>query len=65
MHGRGDLLGGLAEVLWRLERLDEAKVYLHRMIAELPESKYAVLAQRQLDDPHTAAELTCFGCEEW
>ena len=65
VHSRGDLLGGLAEVLWRLERRDEAKVYLHRMIAELPESKYAILAQRQLDDPNTPAELTCFGCEEW
>ena len=65
VHSRGDLLGGLAEVLWRLEKRDEAKVYLHRMIAELPESKYAILAQRQLEDPNTPAELTCFGCEEW
>ena len=47
-----ELLGGLAEVLWRLERHDDAKVYLHRMIAELPESRYALMAQRQLDDPH-------------
>ena len=65
VHGRGELLGGLAEVLWRLERHDDAKVYLHRMLAELPESKYAVLAQRQLDGPDAPVELTCFGCEEW
>ena len=64
VHSRGELLGGLAEVLWRLERHDDAKVYLHRMIAELPESRYALMAQRQLDDPHTPAELTCFGCYE-
>lgn len=61
---RGELLGGLAEVLWRLERQDDATVYLHRMIAELPTSRYAVMAQGQLDDPHTPAELACFGCYE-
>ena len=38
VDSRGELLGGLAEVLWRLERHDDAKVYLRRMIAELPES---------------------------
>ena len=65
VQGRGELLGGLAEVLWRLERRDDAKVYLHRMIAELPESRHALMAQQQLDDPHTPAELTCFGCDEW
>ena len=61
---RGELLGGLAEVLWRLERHDDAKVYLHRMIAEHPESRYAVMAQGQLNDPDTPAELACFGCYE-
>lgn len=64
VDSRGDLLGGLAEALWRLERQDDAKVYLHRMIAELPKSRYAVMAQGQLDDPDTPAELTCFGCYE-
>ena len=62
VHSRGEILGGLAEVLWRSERHDDAKVYLHRIIAELPESKYALMAQRQLDNPHTPAELTCFDC---
>ena len=65
VDSRGELLGGLAEVLWRLERHDDATVYLRRMIAELPESRYAVMARAQLDDPDTPAELTCFGCEDW
>ncbi len=65
VHSRGELLGGLAEVLWRLERHHDAEVFLNRMIAELPESKYALLAQQQLDETHAPVELTCFGCEEW
>ena len=65
VHGRGELLGALAEALWLLERRDESKVYLNRIIAELPESPYALMAQRQLDKPEERAQLTCLGCHKY
>ena len=64
-HSRGELLGALAEALWLLERRDEAQVYLNRIVAELPESPYALMAQRQLDQPETAQQLTCLGCHKY
>ena len=64
-HGRGELLGALAEALWLLERRDESKVYLNRIMAELPESPYALMAQRQLDKPEERAQLTCLGCHKY
>lgn len=63
MYRRGELLGALAEALWRLERREEARVYLHRMIDELPDSPYSFMAQKQLDNPDTNAKLTWFGCQ--
>ena len=65
VHSRGELLGAMAESLWLLEKHDEARVYLDRMIAELPDSPYALMAQRQLDDPETRAQLTCLGCHRY
>ena len=65
VHGRGELLGALASALWLLERRDEAQVYLSRIIAELPDSPYALMAQQQLDDPETPAQLTCLGCHKY
>ena len=65
VHSRGELLGALASTLWWLERRDEAQVYLDRIIAELPDSSYALMAQRQLDNPETPAQLTCLGCHKY
>ena len=65
VHSRGELLGALAEALWLLERREEAQVYLNRIITELPESPYALMAQRQLDDPKTRSQLTCLGCHKY
>ena len=65
VHSRGELLGALAEALWLLERRDESKVYLNRILAELPESPYALMAQRQLDNPEERAQLTCLGCHKY
>ena len=65
VHSRGELLGALASTLWLLERRDEAQVYLDRIIAELPDSSYALMAQQQLDDPETPAQLTCLGCHKY
>ena len=61
-HSRGELLGGISDALWQLGRRDEARVYLQRMVSELPNSLYATLAQRQLNEPDTAIQLTCQGC---
>ena len=65
VHSRGELLGAMAEALWWLERREEAQVYLNRLIAELPESPYALMAQRQLDNPETKTQLTCLGCHKY
>ena len=65
VHSRGELLGAMAEALWLLEKRDEAGVYLDRMIGELPDSPYALMAQRQLDDPETRTQLTCLGCHKY
>ena len=65
VHSRGELLGGTADALWQLGKRDEAQVYLQRMIAELPGSPYAAMAQRQLDGPETTVQLTCFGCHKY
>ncbi len=65
VHSRGELLGALAEALWLLERRDESKIYLNRIIAELPETPYALMAERQLDKPEERAQLTCLGCHRY
>ena len=65
VHSRGELLGALAEALWRLERREEAGKYLNRMITELPGSPYALMAQQQLDKPDTNSQLTCLGCHKY
>lgn len=61
-HNRGELFGGLADALWQLDRRAEARVFLQRMVSELPDSPYATVAGRQLDSPETSVQLTCLGC---
>ena len=65
VHSRGELLGALAEALWLQEKRGEAQAYLSRIITELPDSQYALMAQRQLDNPGTRAQLTCLGCHKY
>ena len=65
VHSRGELLGALAEALWLLERRDEAQIYLNRIITELPETPYALMAERQIDKPEERAQLTCLGCHRY
>ncbi len=64
-HSRGELLGALAEALWRLQRRNDAQVYLDRILAELPDSAYALMAERQLAEPQTIQQLTCLGCHKY
>lgn len=65
VHSRGELLGALAESLWLLEKRDQAQVYLNRIVTELPNTPYALMAQQQLDLPETRAQLTCLGCHKY
>lgn len=65
-HPRGELLGGLADLWYRLGEEDKARAYLGRLTAELPGSPYADaarqwLAQRPL---RGGPALTCVGCHE-
>lgn len=65
VHSRGELLGALADALWLSERRDEARVYLNRIVAELPGSPYALMAQQRLDNPASDVRLTCLGCHKY
>ena len=65
VHSRGELLGGIADALWRSDRPGRAGEYLRRMIAELPGSPYARAAERRLEEPDGAVRLTCLGCHEY
>lgn len=64
-HSRGELLGAIADALWQMEERDRARVFLRRMVSELPASPYALAAQRQLDRPGTTVRLTCLGCHKY
>lgn len=64
IHSRGELLGGIADVLWQRGRRDEARPYLQRMVAEPTGSPYAMVAQRQFEQPETTVQITCFGCHK-
>ena len=61
-HARGELFGGLSDTLRQLGRRDEARVFLLRMVSELPNTPYAAMAGRQLDAPEESVQVTCLGC---
>lgn len=63
-HARGELFGGLSDALWQLDRRDEARPYLQRMVSELPDSPYATMARRRLDEPEAVIRVTCLGCHQ-
>jgi hypothetical protein len=62
IHRRGELLGGLAENWWRLGATAKARVYLERMVKELPNSAYGTNAQGWLENASTRPPLTCLSC---
>lgn len=61
-HGRGELLGALADGWLQLGEVAKANVYLDRMTAELPGTPYARNAAQRRADPAAKAALTCLGC---
>lgn len=61
-HGRGELLGALADGWLQLGEVDKAGPYLDRMITELANTAYAKNAAVRRVDPAAHAPLTCLGC---
>jgi tetratricopeptide (TPR) repeat protein len=61
-HGRGELLGALADGWLQLGDVDKARPYLDRMTTELPDTAYAKNAALRRADPAARVSLTCLGC---
>ncbi|HSS82872.1 MAG TPA: hypothetical protein VLL30_03735 [Reyranella sp.] len=61
-HGRGELLGALADGWLLLGDVDKARPYLDRMTAELPDTPYARNAVLRRADLAAKVPLTCLGC---
>jgi hypothetical protein len=61
-HGRGELLGALAEGWLTLGETAKANAYLDRMTGELPGTAYAKNAAVRRADPAARVPLTCLGC---
>jgi pimeloyl-ACP methyl ester carboxylesterase len=61
-HGRGELLGGLADAWLGVGNIDKAAPYLARMTKELDGTPYAKAAAARLADSASKAPLTCLGC---
>ena len=61
-HGRGEVLGALADGWLQLGDIDKARPYLDRMTAELPDTPYARNATLRRAEPAARVPLTCLGC---
>ena len=61
-HGRGEVLGALADAWLQLGDVTKANAYLDRMAAELPGTPYAKNAAARRADPAAKVPLTCLGC---
>ncbi len=61
-HGRGELLGALADGWLQLGDVTKAGPYLDRMTTELAGRPYAKNAAMRRADPAAKVPLTCLGC---
>ena len=61
-HGRGELLGALADGWLALGETTKANAYRDRMTSELPDTPYAKNAALRRADPAAKVPLTCLGC---
>lgn len=61
-HGRGEVLGALADGRLMLGDSARAEIFLERMMSELPGTPYAKNAAQRRADPTSRAALTCLGC---
>lgn len=63
-HGRGELLGGLADAYLATGDSVKGKAMLKRIVKDLPNTPYATSAKEHLAKPTSARPLTCIGCHE-
>lgn len=61
-HGRGEVLGALADNWLVVGETAKADAFLDRMITELPGTPYAENAGKRRVDASASAPLTCLGC---
>jgi hypothetical protein len=61
-HPKGELLASLAEGWSRLGDVEKSRLYLTRMVAELPDTPYSAAATARLDNPGENSRITCLGC---
>jgi hypothetical protein len=61
-HGRGELLGALADGWLSLGETAKGNVYLDRMTGELSGTAYARNAAARRADAAAKSPLTCLGC---
>jgi hypothetical protein len=61
-HGRGEVLGALADNWLAVGETAKADAFLDRMISELPGTPYAQNASKRRADPSARVPLTCLGC---
>lgn len=61
-HGRGELLGALADGRLMLGEAAKTDVFLDRRISELPGTAYAKNTSQRRADPAARVPLTCLGC---
>jgi tetratricopeptide (TPR) repeat protein len=67
VHFRGETLAGLAETNQKLGNMEQAQVYLKRISASLPNTPYAITAERWLAHPEsvgTNEQIVCGTCHE-
>jgi hypothetical protein len=64
VHSAGELLAALAEGWDRLGDAPKSRVYLERIVAELPGTRYAARAQARLAAGQRTERLTCLGCHK-
>jgi hypothetical protein len=64
VHAAGELLAALAEGWDRLGDAPKSRVYLGRLVAELPGTSYASRAEAWIAAGHRTERLTCLGCHK-
>jgi hypothetical protein len=63
-HDRGELLGALAEGWDRLGERAKSRVYLERIVFEMPQSSYGTRAAAWLATDRRPDRMTCLGCHK-
>lgn len=66
-HFQGEALAGMAEVEFRMGSRDAANVYLDKLIATMPNTRYAQLAETWRNAPERVTKndrLVCQSCHE-